>query len=241
MEGHFSVRLRRFARDGEGAAMIEFAFIFPVMLMITFGIMEISLCMASLVTLEGGLKQASRYGITSQTQDTLTADQLAKVPTYFKDPTNPRLEMIGLILNENTLDLIDLNEARPTAKIFSSFSAIKDGEPYNDKNGNGQYDADYDNGVDADGKPLPKGEPYSDLDCDGQRDGPGSESESVGAPGNIVVYTVDYDWRILTPIIGRWLGEPDPNHPGGYRIPMTASIVVKNEPNLSGSSFCKTS
>ena len=64
MKGHFSrarllskARMRRFARKGrvagfarggEGATMIEFALIFPIVLMITFGIMEISLCMASL-------------------------------------------------------------------------------------------------------------------------------------------------------------------------------------------------
>ncbi len=60
MTGQFSARLRRFARNSEGATIIEFALIFPIVLMVTFGIMEVSLCMASLVTLEGGLKEASR-------------------------------------------------------------------------------------------------------------------------------------------------------------------------------------
>ena len=54
-----------------------------------------------------------------------------------------------------------------------------------------------------------------------------------------MVYTVNYNWKILTPIIGQWLGQPDSGRPGRYMIPMSASIVVKNEPNLSGSSFCK--
>ena len=56
--------------------------------------------------------------------------------------------------------------------------------------------------------------------------------------GDVVAFTVNYHWKILTPIVGQWLGEPDPDNQGGYRIPMSASIVVKNEPNLSGSSFC---
>src|SRR5690348_14891942 len=108
MNGHFRTRLRRFARDSEGATIIEFALIFPIVLMISFGIMEISLCMASLVTLEGGLKEASRYGITAQSD---TPPDLNKVPTAFKDASDPRLMMIGYVLNQNTLDLIDLNTA----------------------------------------------------------------------------------------------------------------------------------
>ncbi len=77
------------------------------------------------------------------------------------------------------------------------------------------------------------------MNCNGVRDGPGAAGEGAGAAGSIVVYTVNYNWKILTPIIGQWLGNPDPSKPGRYLIPMTASIVVKNEPDLSGSSFCK--
>jgi Flp pilus assembly protein TadG len=223
MKGQLSAaRLRRFARDSEGATMIEFAFIFPIVLMITFGIMEISLCMASLVTLEGGLKEASRYGITSQS--TAPPDS-SKVPNAFKVGNDNRLMSIGYILNENTLDLIDLNQATITTNVYSSFSAIKDGEPFTDANANGIYDA---------------GESYFDANCNGTRDSAGASGTGVGASGNIVVYTVNYNWRILTPIIGQWLGRPDPNNAGKYIIPMSASIVVKNEPNLSGSTFCKS-
>jgi Flp pilus assembly pilin Flp len=231
MKGHLSAsRLRRFARQSEGATIIEFALIFPIVLMITFGIMEISLCMASLVTLEGGLKEASRYGITSQST---APPDVNKVPTAFKVGNDNRLMTIGYILNQNTLDLIDLDAATITTKIYSSFSAVKDGEPYTDTNANGVYDPP--------GTPsIPAGEPYSDMNCNGIRDGAGSSGTGVGASGNIVVYTVNYNWKILTPIIGQWLGKPDPGNAGRYIIPMSASIVVKNEPNLSGSSFCKS-
>jgi Flp pilus assembly pilin Flp len=231
MDGHFLTRLRRFARNTEGATIIEFALIFPIVLMITFGIMEISLCMASLVTLEGGLKEASRYGITAQSD---TPPDMNKVPTAFKDASDPRLMMIGYILNQNTLDLIDLNTADVKKEVFSSFSVVKDGEPYTDSDGDGQYSPNYDNGA---GKP--KGEPYSDMNCNGQRDGPGASSTGAGGAGDIVAYTVSYNWQILTPIIGQWLGKPIAGKPGKYQIPMSASIVVKNEPQLSGGTFCK--
>jgi Flp pilus assembly protein TadG len=232
MKGHLSAasRLRRFARQSEGATMIEFALIFPIVLMITFGIMEISLCMASLVTLEGGLKEASRYGITSQST---APPDMNLVPTAFKVGNDNRLMTIGYILNVNTLDLIDLNTATISNNVYSSFSAVKDGEPFTDLNSNGVYDGPGSPGVPA------GGEPYSDMNCNGSRDGAGASGAGVGAAGNIVVYTVNYNWKILTPIIGQWLGKPDPQNAGRYMIPMGASIVVKNEPQLSGSTFCK--
>lgn len=232
MKGHLSAasRLRRFVRQSEGATIIEFALIFPIVLMITFGIMEISLCMASLVTLEGGLKEASRYGITSQST---APPDINKVPTAFKVGNDNRLMTIGYILNINTLDLIDLNTATITTAVYSSFSAVKDGEPFTDLNSNGVYDGPGSPGVPA------AGEPYSDMNCNGSRDGAGASGAGVGAAGNIVVYTVNYNWKILTPIIGQWLGKPDPQNAGRYMIPMGASIVVKNEPQLSGSTFCK--
>jgi hypothetical protein len=192
--------------------------------------MEISLCMASLVTLEGGLKEASRYGITSQST---APPDINKVPTAFKVGNDNRLMTIGYILNINTLDLIDLNTATITTAVYSSFSAVKDGEPFTDLNSNGVYDGPGSPGVPA------AGEPYSDMNCNGSRDGAGASGVGVGGAGNIVVYTVNYNWKILTPIIGQWLGKPDPQNAGRYMIPMGASIVVKNEPQLSGSTFCK--
>jgi Flp pilus assembly pilin Flp len=248
MKGHFSaVRLRRFARNGEGATIIEFALIFPFVLLITFGIMEISLYMVSMVTLEGGLKEASRYGITGQT-GTHPAANL--VPTAFKSATDTRLETIGMILNQHTLDLINLNNADVKVEIYDSFSATKNGEPYTDlpnipTNGtppNGHYDPPGTPGTPLipagqPGAGTPGGEPYSDMNCDGSWTGPGKSGTGPGAAGNIIVYNIKYDWQVLTPIIGKFIGTP--NGSGGYKIPMAATMVVKNEPALSGSSFCK--
>src|SRR3954468_24413677 len=118
MTGHFAAKLRRFGREAKGATMIEFALVFPVVLMMSFGIMEISLCMASLVTLEGGLKEASRYAITSQSTAPPDANL---VPTAFKVGNDNRLMTIGYILNQHTLDLIDLNQATITTAVFGSF------------------------------------------------------------------------------------------------------------------------
>jgi Flp pilus assembly protein TadG len=221
---------RLFARNRRGAVAIEYALILPVLLMFSFGILEISLCMASLVTLEGGLKQASRFGITSSLpSDADVAAVSSQIPTAFAGKDN-RTKMIMAILNMNTLDLIDLNTATISTQTFTSFSAVANGEPFTDANNNGVWDA---------------GESFSDTNCNGVRDGPGAAtggggaSGDVGASGNIVVYTVNYNWKIITPIVGKYLGQPDPGNAGKYIIPMSAQMVVKNEPSVSGSSFCK--
>jgi hypothetical protein len=203
----------------------------------SFGILEVSLCMASLATLEGGLKQASRFGITSQSPDdsVFTAGGgalAAQVPTPFASADN-RTKMIMAILNLNTLNLIDLDTADIKTKTFDSFSAVQTGEPFDDTNNNGVWDPP--------GSPgLPLGEPYSDTNCNKTRDGPTpGVVGDAGAAGAIVVYTVTYNWRVITPLVGKYLGIPDPTRPGRYMIPMAARMVVKNEPNISGSSFCK--
>ena len=231
---HIAQGFWRFRRDRNGAAAVEYALLLPVLLMFSFGILEVSLCMASLVTLEGGLKEASRYGITNIANGSLTNSQiLNQVPDAFKQgtPPDPRTMMIGFILNQNTLDLIDLNTATITTKVYDSFSVTKDGEPFVDK-------PDFPHAGDPPNGVYDVGEPYADVNCNGTRDGPGSKGDGTGVAGDIVVYTVNYNWTIMTPIIGKFLGQPDPKHPGKYIIPMGASIVVKNEPSLSGSSFC---
>jgi Flp pilus assembly protein TadG len=231
MIGWLAKRSRPLARDQRGAVAVEYALILPVLLLFSFGILEVSLCMFSLVTLEGGLKQASRFGITSQlpSDAAIAALPAGAVPSAFAGSDN-RTKMIMAILNQSTVDLIDLNTATISTQVFTSFSAASTGEPFTDSNNDGIWES---------------GEPFSDTNCNGVRDGPGASSGgagaagNVGAPNNIVVYTVNYNWKILTPIVGQFLGQPDPSRPGKYMIPMSAQMVVKNEPNVSGSSFCK--
>jgi Flp pilus assembly pilin Flp len=237
MKGLFSAAsLRRFARDSEGATMIEFGLVFPMMLLITMGIMETSLYMAGVSTLEGGLREASRYGITSQSPTEAAPPDLSKVPVPFKkDPKDYRMQQIGLILRRHTLNLINLDDADVSTKTYDNF-ALKDGEPFTDLNNNGKYDGPGTPGVPA------AGEPYQDIACpagNGVWDGPKSTGNGVGSPGAIVVYTITYNWRFFTPLIGKILGrpDPDPKNAGQYILPLSVTMVVKNEPTLSGSTF----
>lgn len=213
--------------------MIEFGLVFPMMLLITMGIMETSLYMAGLATFEGGLREASRYGITSQSPTEAAKPDLSKVPVPFKkDPKDYRMQQIGLILRQHTLNLINLDDADVSTKTYDSFS-LKDGEPFTDLNGNGKYDGPGTPGV------PPDGEPYQNIACplNEVRDGPKSTGDSVGTPGAIVVYTITYNWRFFTPLIGKILGRPDPKDASKYILPLSVTMVVKNEPTLSGSTF----
>jgi hypothetical protein len=106
-----------------GAAAIEFAMVLPVMLLLTFGVMEMGMIMATLTTLEGGLKQASRYGITGQSPDDAT-----------------RIEKIRDILNDHTLNLVDFEDAEFTVKTYPSFSGVGQPEPFTDLDGDETYD-----------------------------------------------------------------------------------------------------
>ena len=193
--------LRRFRKSESGVTAIEFAIVAPILMLLSCGVFEVSLLMASLVSLEGGLKEASRYGITGQTPNIGTREQQIKA-----------------ILADHTLKMIDLTSATIDIKTFSSFSTAQDGEPYGDTNGNGQYDL---------------GEPYSDLDCNNKWNGPGElASDSAGQPGQVVQYTVNFDWKVITPLISTVWGKSS--------FPMSASIIVKNEPNLY-SDYCAAS
>jgi Flp pilus assembly protein TadG len=60
------LRIRRVG-DSRGVNMIEAAIILPLMLVLTFGIVDFSAMAYVYLALENGVSQATRYGITGQT------------------------------------------------------------------------------------------------------------------------------------------------------------------------------
>lgn len=193
--------LRRLRREDAGVTLIEFAMVAPAVMMLTCGVLEGGMIMGTLATLEGGLKEASRYGITLQ-QPTVGA----------------RIDKIKEILALHTLDFVDINDSTVSIKTFNSFSSKGKPEPFTDTNGNGTYQA---------------GEPFTDLDCDGAYTTNLQGANGAGGAGQVVEYTVKFDWKIVTPIMGPLLGHFD-SGTSKYVIPLSASIVVKNEPDLFG-------
>ena len=94
-----------------------------------------------------------------------------------------------------------------TTLIYPSFEDIHQAEPYTDTNHNGKYDL---------------GEPYTDINGNGQWDADMGVSGDGGA-GDIVVYTVTYNWTILTPFLSHFFSS-------NGQLPVSASMVVRNEP-----------
>ena len=106
-----------------------------------------------------------------------------------------------------TIGLINPNAITITTKVYPSFGQIGQPEPYTDSNHNGHYDA---------------GEPYTDINGNGRWDADMGASGS-GSAGDVVLYTVSYDWHMITGLMRPLMGTNGVVH-------LQASIAVRNEP-----------
>jgi hypothetical protein len=121
---HLKNFLSKVRRNSDGSAAIEFAFTAPLLIMTIVGIMEFSMIMFLNVSLEGGLRDAARFGTTGA------------VP-----PGSSRKEVIIEKLQDASLGLIPIGDENVTALAYTNFSEIGKPEPYNDTSpANGQYD-----------------------------------------------------------------------------------------------------
>ena len=168
--------LRRFGQSERGSALVEFALVAPPLFLLVIGMFEVAMLMFVDVSVEGGLKEASRWGITGQ-QST--------------DPTLTREQQIIKIIEANTYGLVDLTSADVSIKIYDSFNDVGKPEPWTDSPPyNGIHDA---------------GEPYTDVNGDGQWS-EDQGIAGAGTFGEVVQYTVRYTWGLMTPLIGSIMG-----------------------------------
>lgn len=105
-----------------GQAMVEFALIAPILLGMLCGILEFSGVLFAQTLLEGGAREASRYGITGATEE-----------------GNAREETILTIIEENTFGVIDVDELDVETLVYETFSDVGQPEPFTDENGDGAY------------------------------------------------------------------------------------------------------
>ncbi len=104
--------------------MIEFALVAPVLILMLAGIMEISMVMLVNMLLEGGVRDASRFGITVRTV-----------------PGVSREQYISNLVNEHLHGLATVSSDDIEVKWYPSFGEIAEAEHYEDANDNGQWDA----------------------------------------------------------------------------------------------------
>jgi len=118
-----------------------------------------------------------------------------------------RIAIIRKIVEENTIGLVDMEKVKIETLTYQSFSAVGQPEPFSDTNGNGQRDS---------------GEPFNDVNGNGTWDDDMGVN-GAGGPGDIVVYTITYDWPLLTTFLGDLMGR------AGI-MQLSASYAVRNEP-----------
>lgn len=188
-------RVRRLAACRRGSSVLEFAFAAPLLVLTMMAVIELGIILFMTSVLEGGVRDASRFGITG----------------YAPAGTSREEQIIDRIA-ENTFGLVDPADIEISTLVYGDFAQIGEPEPYSDDNGNGSYDA---------------GEPYNDINGNGQWDAD-MGAAGVGGPGDVVVYQVAIDWPLLTPLLDTFIGEDG-------RMPLSASVAVRNEPYGGGS------
>ena len=137
----YLTRLRCLARDRDGSAALEFAYAFPIIVMVVVGLLELMMIMFVSALMEGGLRDASRFAITGAMPAGMSREQA-----------------IVNIVNDRTLGLLDLTTDDVSLRVYEAFAQVGMPEPltfdangngsfdpgdtYTDVNGNGQWDAD---------------------------------------------------------------------------------------------------
>lgn len=166
----------RFLKDRQGASMIELAFAFPVFILMLIGIIELAMLMFIQVAVEGGLRSASRFGITGQVAgEGMTREQ-----------------KIAEIVVGHAQNLVKIEPSDIELLVYKDFSSVAQPEPYTDADKN-------------DGPEFKEGKDQfnpavHDINGNGVWDADqGDTSQGAGGAGAIVLYRVTFDWEWLTP------------------------------------------
>lgn len=112
-------------RDDRGVSALEFAMLFPILLLLLLGTVEIAFIMMIDASLELAVRNASRYGMISPTSETASRDE--RIRTIVED-------WLGRWLSDPAQITIDV-------RTYSAFDNIGEPEPFADDNGNGTWDA----------------------------------------------------------------------------------------------------
>ena len=114
----------KFLACRKGGTALEFGLTIPVFVLMMAGVIEVAMVLFVSVLTEGGLREASRYGITGQTPSTGTIED----------------QLIAIVEN-HTHGLVQLSSSNVTFKVYGDYDHINNAEPFEDANSNGTYDA----------------------------------------------------------------------------------------------------
>jgi len=125
--------LTRFRTAVDGATAVEFAIIAPVLIFLTFAIVESGIAFAADIVLKNATYDAARTGRTGFVSENSTQDATVKAKIR---------NQAGVFMDADKLVITSLS--------YKGFDALKKPEPFTDKNGNGVRD-DGENFTDVNG------------------------------------------------------------------------------------------
>ncbi|MCJ8521180.1 hypothetical protein ABID21_004299 [Pseudorhizobium tarimense] len=129
-----------FQRSEDGATAVEFAMVAPVLLFMTFAIVESGIAFAADIILKNATYDAARTGRTGFVSEDSTQDATVKQKI---------LSQAGMIMDVDKLVITSLSYKsfddlkKPEPFVDKNKNGLRDdGENYTDVNGNGKYDLD---------------------------------------------------------------------------------------------------
>ncbi|MEQ9555860.1 MAG: TadE/TadG family type IV pilus assembly protein [Rhodospirillales bacterium] len=188
--GFLSLGRPALLENQQGSSLVEFAFAAPLIVLMIVATIEFGMIMFVSTLMESALRDAARFGITGQEPDGAT-----------------RLERIIAIVEDRTIGLVDMADAKVEVRVYPTFGDVGRGEAFVDGNGNGAYDP---------------GETFTDENGNGAHDADVGET-GPGEAGSIVAYRMEYAWPLRTPLAGPLIG-----HDGKFVL--KSAIAVRNEP-----------
>ena len=178
-------------RDQIGAVALEYALLAPLFVAFTFGSLEIGRILMVYSALEGAVTESTRISITGN-----IPDGYATVEDYIKEYVENSIENVGVDTGVSI-----------SMKVYDSFSAIGDEEPYTDTNGNLTYDV---------------GECYTDINGNAGWD---ADMGSIGAGGeeNVMVMDISVDLPYMMHGVISAFSQSE-------SINLSTTTAVRNEP-----------
>jgi Flp pilus assembly protein TadG len=129
--------LNALLRDSSGAALLEFAIVMPVMLMMIFGTLEFGLNVYTRSVLEGAMQQAGRNSTLQSSQSSQSS-----IDAYVSNQIHNILPNATVTFTRENYPTFS-QVGRPEDFTDTNGNGVRDaGECFQDLNGNGTSDAD---------------------------------------------------------------------------------------------------
>jgi len=170
--------LRHLATDTQGAALVEFAIIVPVLAMLLLGSIEFGLNVYMRSVLEGAMQQAGRNSGLQSSQSSQTT-----IDTFVRD-------RVQAILPSATVTF--------TRQNYQAFQTVGRPEDFTDTNANGAYDST-ECFQDANGNGVyDSTECFQDANANGVWDADGART-GIGGANDVVEYVATVNYPSIIP------------------------------------------